>query len=1022
MGKYLFTSRTFLSAAVVAALCVAGVTELYGQATSSATLQGTVRDKSQAVIPGAEVKVTSKETGLVRATSTGDTGVYRFDLLPAGRYEVRAHMQGFTTGVYENVEVAVGQTTSVDATLSPSQQSEVVTVEASGAALVDVQKTDVSRAITPAEVQELPLNGRDFANLAILAPGARPVNSFDPTKNRIGVFATNGSNGRNVNVTVNGIDNKDNTVGGPVMQLPLEAIEEFNISTQRFSASNGRSEGAAINVITKSGSNDFHGAVYFFDRNEAFNAINYFEKTENGGTGQKAPFSRQQFGGSVGGPLKKNKTFLFFALEREREQTSFNVTGTAFNELSLVKSLGAQPTQAIPTPYFDWRYNGRLDHRINDNNSFSMSYSNQNNRGLNDQATSVSDLTGGNFTTNQLIIANASLSSVISPSIVNSATVGFQYWNNLIDTTIHTVNLTFPDATFGTNPNVPQQSFQRKWQFKDDLAINRGKHSLKMGFDYVWEPLLGGFFITDSSPLVNWFDDPSVILANKTKYPNGFATPGAISSIIMQNQGDAYFFEHGKMFGLYFQDDWRIKRNLTLNLGLRWDKDYGLNGEGQEAKARAFQYLQAIHNPYGAGVPHDDNKDFSPRIGLAWDIKGSGKHIIRAGYGLYYGQTFINTTLFMLQQANPTIFTTANLTNNVIPGTTTGTSDIVPSTGKPLSQFRYGVDPFPPLPSPATTLTGAGTVGQTIDPGYRNPYTEQVNGGYTWAFSSNSVIEAEYVHVLSLHESKLIILNPKINGVRPTDALLAAAGLPVIGQIRSYQPIGRSRYDAMNLSYRRRMSRHFAMSATYVLSKGVSYNGAAASFGNGPTDLNNIFAAHDLGPSPADERHRVVVSGIVSLPWGLKVAPLMQLASGRPYNATEGVADTYGFGGGAGATHAIVLNSDPTNLLATSAFSAGQLQSCLAANTCHQLPFDYLRGENFFQLDARVSRMFKFGERAKLELIFQAFDITNRANFGASYQGNIRSTIFQQPTNFITANGVIVPRSFSGEFGARFSF
>src|SRR6202035_620871 len=165
-------------------------------------------------------------------------------------------------------EVAVGQTTSVDATLSPSQQSEVVTVEASGAALVDVQKTDVSRAVSPAEVQDLPLNGRDFVNLAILAPGARPVNSYDPTKNRIGVFATNGSSGRNVNVTVNGVDNKDGTVGGPVMQLPLESILEFNISTQRFSAANGRSEGAAVNVLTKSGSNDFHGSIFFQDRDQ----------------------------------------------------------------------------------------------------------------------------------------------------------------------------------------------------------------------------------------------------------------------------------------------------------------------------------------------------------------------------------------------------------------------------------------------------------------------------------------------------------------------------------------------------------------------------------------------------------------------------------------------------------------------------------------------------------------------------------------------------------------------------------
>src|SRR5204863_4349160 len=155
--------------------------------------------------------------------------------------------------------------------------AEVVTVEASGAALVDVQKTDVSRPISPTEIVDLPTNGRDFVSLAVLAPGARAVNSYDPTKNRMGVFATNGSSGRNVNVTVNGIDNKDNTVGGPVMQLPLEAISEFNISTQRFSAANGRSEGAAVSVITRSGTNTPHGSLFFFGRNEALNTQNALE-------------------------------------------------------------------------------------------------------------------------------------------------------------------------------------------------------------------------------------------------------------------------------------------------------------------------------------------------------------------------------------------------------------------------------------------------------------------------------------------------------------------------------------------------------------------------------------------------------------------------------------------------------------------------------------------------------------------------------------------------------------------------
>jgi hypothetical protein len=244
----------------------------------------------------------------------------------------------------------------------------------------------------------------------------------------------------------------------------------------------------------------------------------------------------------------------------------------------------------------------------------------------------------------------------------------------------------------------------------------------------------------------------------------------------------------------------------------------------------------------------------------------------------------------------------------------------------------------------------------------------------------------------------------------------------VFGQIRDYQPIGRSRYDGMNVSYRRRLSRHFAANATYVLSRGLAYNGNAAAFGNTPSDLRDYFSAHDFGPTPADERHRITVSGLIDLPWGFKFAPIMQWATGRPYTALEGVNDSYGFGGGAGNTHAITLDTDPTNLLSTAKATPAELMACLYANTCHQVGYNTLRGADFFQLDSRFSRTFKFRERAKLELIFQAFDMTNHANFGANYQTSIRATNFRQPTNFVTGSGVIVPKSFSGEFGARFSF
>src|SRR3989440_5226661 len=275
----------------------------FAQATASSTIQGTVTDKSGAVVSGAQVVAKNKATDVVRTTTSSDTGYYRFELLPVGIYTVAVSKSGFGT-VTQSVETLIGQTATVNAQLSPGATSEVIEVT-SEAPLVDQLKTSVSQNITPSEVEELPLLGRDVANLAYLAPGVKATDSYDPTKNRYAILSVNGQGGRNVNVTVNGVDNKDNTVGGPVMQLPLEAVQEFAISTQRFSAANGRSEGAAINMVTKSGSNNYHGSLFGFFRDQSMNA----DQHPQPGQTTNPPYTRQQFGGSVGGPFVKDKLF-----------------------------------------------------------------------------------------------------------------------------------------------------------------------------------------------------------------------------------------------------------------------------------------------------------------------------------------------------------------------------------------------------------------------------------------------------------------------------------------------------------------------------------------------------------------------------------------------------------------------------------------------------------------------------------------------------------------------------------------
>ena len=996
---------------------------LYAQATASGTIQGTVIDPSQGVIVGADVVVTSKATGEKRTAATNGEGNFRFDLLSAGAYSVRITKTGFAAQL-QNVELLVGQTTTANATLSPGAATETVEVTAA-APLVDMGKSGVSQNITPTEVEELPMVGRDVANLAYLAPGVKATDSYDPTKNRYAILSVNGAGGRNVNVTVNGIDNKDNTVGGPVMQLPLEAVQEFQISTQRFSAENGRSEGAAINMITKQGTNNYHGSVFGFFRDAALDTD---EKVPNGTGGYDnahPDYSRQQFGGSVGGPFKKDKVFGFFGIERERENQGLEATGTSYNELVLAKGAGlaAQPATSIPRPFYETRFNGRLDWAINSKNTAYASYSSQKNNSLNDQSTGTGDLTNGNFTTNQMIVANVTVNSVISNSSVNQFTAGYQYWNNLIASSISAPLVTFPDATFGTNTNVPQQSWQRKWQFRDDLSKTIGKHTLKGGIDFIDNPSEGGFFEFSSTLEIDFADDPSIIL-NSAKYPQKFATPGAVVSMTQAN-GNPYFLVATKQLGFYFQDDWKVSPRLTLNLGVRWDKDFNMIGGSDVAKSRTYQELVALNspfsNPYVSKLPHDDNKDFSPRVGFAYDPTGKGTHVVRGGVGLYYGNVFQNIPLFMEQMSNPTVFQTVVSLSSP--------TDIVTGTGIALGNWRYGVDPMPVIPPPSTQLA-PGSVGRLMDPNYRNPVTEEFNAGYSWSPAPNSVVTAEYTHVLGLHENKTMNIDQKIplNGAcctRPLDAAFAASTQSELASVRDEQSIGRSHYDGINFTFHQRMSHHFTLNANYSLSWAYSYDSGGGSFRNYPRLSTNPFASYEWGPSPNDERHHITVSGIVDLGKGFQLAPIMQYGSARPYAVTNS-ANTLNTGGGT-AIAVVVPSNAPTNWFAFAGNTAGA-QNCFyglngVAKSCTIAAYDPLRGDPFFQLDLRLSKNVSFGDRMKLQFVAQAFNLTNRANYGNDFNGNIASqSTFGHPAGFLAPSSTVIPRSLWSEFGVRFTF
>jgi outer membrane receptor protein involved in Fe transport len=1008
-----------------------GSDNAFAQATASGTIQGTVTDQSSAVVFGAQVVAKSKATDSTRTATTSDTGYYRFELLPVGIYMVTVSKTGFA-GVAETIEIMVGQTATVNVELKTGSMSEVIEVTGE-APVLDLAKTDVSQNITPREVQELPMVGRDVANLAYLAPGVKATDSYDPTKNRYAILSVNGDNGRNVNVTVNGVDNKDNTVGGPVMQLPLEAVQEFVISTQRFSAVNGRSEGAAINMITKQGTNNYHGSIFGFFRDTNLNTDEK-DPTGTGGTQSSHPsYTRQQFGGSIGGPFLKDKLFGFVAIEREREHQAQTVDSTSFNELTLAKANGFadQPSATIARPFFEWRYNGRLDWVINSKNSAYLSYTSQVNDSLNDQSDATMDLTEGNFTRNHVMVSNFTLNSILSSTLVNQFTLGYQYWNNLIDSSLRAPNIIFPNASFGTNTNVPQQSFQKKWQFKDDISKTVGRHTFEVGVDFIHNPVEGGFFEFNPTLLIRFGANPSAILANPATYPNGFATPGLVTEMSIAN-GNPYFLVATKQLGFYGQDNWKVNNRLTLNLGLRWDKDFNMIGGADIKNSRTYQELVALNspisNPLVSKIAQDDNKDFSPRVGFAYDLTGRSKHVIRGGYGLYFGNVFQNIPLFMEQQANANVFQTLfDITDPV--------KDTVPGTNIPLGKWRYGVDPMPTIAPPSGQLN-PGSIGRLMAPNYRNPVTEEFNGGYSWALNANTAVEVEYTHVLGLHGNKTINIDQKVpvNGAcctRPLDAAFAASNpsLPELGSVRVDASINREHYDGVNFSFRQRMSHRFQMSANYTLAWANSYDGGGGSYRNYPRLSTNPFASYEFGPSPNDERHHVTVSGIVDLSKGFQLSPILQFGSARPYNLTNS-SNTLNTGGGTG-TAVVVPTNNPTNYLAFAGNNAGA-QNCFyglngVAQGCTIAKYDPLRGDPFFELDMRLAKNIKFGERMNLQLLAQAFNLTNRANYGNNFGVSSTASIadpthFGHPQGFINPASTIIPHALWGELGVRFTF
>src|SRR6266404_4539622 len=441
------------------------------QTANTGVITGVAKDSAGAVVAGATVTVTNKATGVSRITTTGDAGAYELTQIVPGEYRLEVNQKGFVKFIQESITVNVLSRVTADFELKPSGTAEQVTITGEAAPINETTRSDLSGVIGKREMEYFPVNGRSFASLALLIPGATAQPSFDPVKARTGTFSVGGSTGRNVNITTDGGDNKDNHVGGTLQNYTMEGIQEFALSTQRFSAANGRSGGALLSVITKSGGNRLRGTVFGFFRDDRFNANapqlladanpNLFE----GGDIIKPPFNRQQFGGSIGGPIIKDKLFWFGAVEHTRERGNSIVPGSIFNQIVFLEPLGYKAVRLLPQPYDDTQFQIKGDYHPNSDHAFTVRYGQQNNKSINDQAgflTVFTDLSGGDKQLNDLHSLLGSWTWTVSPRVVNQFLYQWSTFNNQILATTDLANLTFADGlNVGRNGNVPQQTLQR---------------------------------------------------------------------------------------------------------------------------------------------------------------------------------------------------------------------------------------------------------------------------------------------------------------------------------------------------------------------------------------------------------------------------------------------------------------------------------------------------------------------------------------------------------------------------------
>jgi hypothetical protein len=981
---------------------------LYAQ-NSHGSLRGTVQDATGARISSAKIVAQLAGSSIQREAVSEDRGEFRLDDLLPGDYRVTISAKGFAPAQAE-LSVAVANVRDITVTMKPASASQTVNVQGSSSSIT-TEAIDTSSAVRGGvvgsqDLETLPLPARSFANIAYLVPGTEPVEPSDPTKARITAVSTGGSSGLNNELSVDGAENSDDWIGGFLQNFSPDGVQEFAVRTSNEDADTGWTTAGSVVITTKSGSNEWHGSGAFFDRQAALNAR---FPIENPAPNPKQPFSRQNYVGTVGGPVARDKVWFFTSFENVHEDASIAYSPASTTQFDALAELASEglitgtpsiPVPAtVPIPFRDYLSSLRFDWAQTPKSNWFLRISSDSyitHNALVQQATlpSTGLLTHNNYWNvalsnsyafNSTWLGNLVLdASLLLLTQTRNSDLGFaiQFPFSVTALTVSGFE-TFGDNQFATPITLfPDLRNQDKYQFRYDLSHVMGTHAFKFGVDFIHEPVLSGAFASTAEQFITYPSNPDCYINPPGPDCGGITTalpfyytpptamcnpepdPATLIGCTFTPAGDGSFSQNVQRLGFYAEDSWRVSHQLTVNYGLRYQTTWGLfTGSGRsEAENSAYVTLRALDITTVPSVPSDYRKQIAPRLGIAYSPGSSGKTVIRAGFGLYCDDLAQNGWATAFQGVNNSNFTT-------------GTCGLI---GGPGTYALAGT---------GCLQGGAGATGNLIGSRYKTPYAIHTTGGVQHAFNQHWLASADYVHEQGNHGYRGFPYSGGTNLLTPlipaTDPNYANDQLAVVPNVNVFESDNRSSYNGLMLHLQGNM-RRFNLVANYTLSKAQTWGcvlGELFDYVDGvcevPSGFPNAgqldaFGPGDYGPSGEDVRHRFVLAGIVHIPGGFELSTVNQLESARPITITT--ADNSG-------RISISLNNGPD--VYTS--------------------LDEFRGTPYIQSDLRVTRPFKINERWQVDPFIESFNLFNRNNPGANFAVNIA----QIPGAQFDANGAV---------------